>query len=203
MPQTFQYRMLIVDDDAVFCEVADQLFSSLGYAVRCAEDGFEALAMMKEALPDIIICDLNMPRMSGFELLSIVRRRFPQIPVVALSGDYSPEWTVGVIADAYLQKGGEHSPEVLVKEIRDLLEKSPLRANLVRSPKTPVWIPLDGKPYFVLTCLNCLRSFSLPAPKLNGEEKKAERQAKCEFCETDITYVLGGGTTEQVRRGAE
>lgn len=92
MLRTFGYRMLVVDDDAAFCEVADQLFSALGYIVRCAEDGFEALAMMKEVLPDIVICDLNMPRMSGFELLSIVRRRFPQLPVVALSGDYSPEW---------------------------------------------------------------------------------------------------------------
>jgi CheY-like chemotaxis protein len=200
---TFEYRMLIVDDDAAFCEVANQLFSAIGYTVRCAGDGFEALAMMKEALPDIIVCDLNMPRMSGFELLSIVRRRFPQVPVVALSGDYSPEWPVGVIADAYLEKGGEHSPEVLVEKIRDLLEKSPLRANLVKSPNAPVWIPLDGKPYFVLTCLNCLRSFSLPAPKLDGETEKIEQMAKCEFCETDIAYVLDAGTIRQVRRAAE
>src|SRR5215470_16405048 len=110
--------MLIIDDDAVFCEIADQLFSSVGYTVRCAEDGFEALAMMKEALPDIIICDLNMPRMSGFELLAIVRRRFPPIPVIATSGEYvGVDWPTGVIADAYLQKGGDHSPEVLVEKI--------------------------------------------------------------------------------------
>ena len=75
MPRQFDYRMLIVDDDAVFCEIADELFSSQGYTVRCADDGFEALAMMKQALPDIIICDLNLPKMSGFELLSIIRRR--------------------------------------------------------------------------------------------------------------------------------
>lgn len=186
--------MLIVDDDAVFSEVADQLFSSLGYRVRCAADGFEALAMMKEALPDIIICDLNMPRMSGFELLSVVRRRFPRIPVVAVTGDYSSAWPVGLIADAYLQKGGDHSPKILVEKIRDLLEKSPLRTNSVKSSNAPVWIPLDGKPYFVLTCVNCLRSFSLPAPIFKGEKKKIERKAKCEFCETDIAYVLDAGT---------
>ncbi len=61
MPRTFEYRMLIVDDDAVFCEIADELFSSLGYTVRCADDGFEALAMMKEALPDIIISSRKFP----------------------------------------------------------------------------------------------------------------------------------------------
>lgn len=203
MPRTFEYRMLIVDDDAVFCEVADHLFSRLGYTVRCAEDGFEALAMMKEALPDIIICDLNMPRMSGFELLSIVRRRFPQIPVIALTGEYlGSDLPAGLIADAYLQKGGDHSPEVLVEKIRELLEQSPLRANVVKGHNAPVWIPLDGKPYFVLTCVHCLRSVSLPAPTFNRAQK-IERQAKCEFCESEIPYVLDAGVIRQVRRAAE
>ena len=112
------------DDPGVACEIADELFSSLGYTVRCADDGFEALAMMKEALPDIIICDLNLPKMSGFELLSIIRRRFPQIPVIAMSGEYAgTDLPSGAIADAYLQKGGEHSPEVLVSKMRELIPR--------------------------------------------------------------------------------
>ena len=203
MAQTFEYRMLIVDDDAVFCEIADQLFSSLGYTVRCADDGFEALAMMKEALPDVVICDLNMPRMSGFELLSIVRRRFPHIPVVAMSGEYlGTELPTGVLADAYLQKGGEHSPEILVRKIRDLIEKSPLRANIIKTPRAPVWIPLNGKSYFVLTCPECLRSFSLPVPGNAGDPER-ERKAKCESCGQQITYVLDSGVMQQVKRAAE
>ena len=56
-------------------------------------------------------------------------------------------------------------PEVLVAKIRELLEHSPLRGNIVKSPNAPVWIPLNGKQYFVVTCPNCLRSFSLPTPK--------------------------------------
>lgn len=189
MPRQFEYRMLIVDDDAVFCEIADELFSSLGYTVRCAEDGFEALAMMKEALPDVIICDLNLPKMSGFELLSIIRRRFPHIPVIAMSGEFAGgNMPAGVIADIYLEKGGDHSPEDLVKKIRQLLERSPLRPNLVKPPVAPVWIPLNGKEYFVLTCPDCLRSFSLPKPR--DMESARERSAQCEFCDTQITYVL-------------
>jgi len=204
MARTFEYRMLIVDDDAVFCEIADQLFSSLGYTVRCADDGFEALAMMKEALPDVIICDLNMPRMTGFELLSIVRRRFPHIPVVAMSGEYlGTELPTGVLADAYLQKGGEHSPEVLVQKIRDLLEKSPLRANIIKTPRAPVWVPLNGKSYFVLTCPECLRSFSLPVPRDAEEDPERERKAHCESCSHEIKYVLDAGVMQQVKRAAE
>jgi len=159
--------------------------------------------MMKEALPDVIICDLNMPRMSGFELLSIVRRRFPHIPVVAMSGEYlGTDWPNGVIADAYLQKGGEHSPEVLVQKIRELLERSPLRANVVKAPHAPVWIPLNGKSYFVLTCPGCLRSFSLPVP-VDAERGDHERQVVCEFCASEIKYVLDSGVMKQVKRAAE
>ncbi|OLE12458.1 MAG: hypothetical protein AUG89_07550 [Acidobacteria bacterium 13_1_20CM_4_56_7] len=201
MPRQFDYRMLIVDDDAVFCEIADELFSSLGYTVRCAEDGFEALAMMKEALPDIIISDLNLPKMSGFELLSIIRRRFPQIPVIAMSGEYiGTDLPAGLIADAYLQKGGEHSPEVLVDKIRQLLESSPLRSSAVRSPNAPVWIPLDGKQYFVLTCTNCLRSFSLPTP--NDLDDNNSRKSRCEFCNAEIDYVLDAVAIGNARRAA-
>ncbi|HKW17442.1 MAG TPA: response regulator [Terriglobales bacterium] len=202
MARQFDYRMLIVDDDLVFCEIADELFSSLGYTVRCAEDGFEALAMMKQALPDIIICDLNLPKMSGFELLSIIRRRFPQIPVIAMSGAYAgPELPMGVIADAYLQKGGDHSPEELVLNIRDLLEKAPFRASVVKGPNAPVWIPLDGKQYFVLTCPDCLRSFSLPTP--GNLDDKVKRLARCEFCDAEVTYVLDAQAVGQARRDAE
>ena len=202
MLRQFDYRMLIVDDDAVFCEVADELFSTLGYTVRCAEDGFEALAMMKQALPDIIICDLNLPKMSGFELLSIIRRRFPQIPVIAMSGAYTgKDLPMGVIADAYLEKGGRHSPEELVAQIRQLLERAPLRASAVKSAVAPVWIPLNGKQYFVLTCTDCLRSFSLPTP--TDIDSNLERKACCEFCNTEITYVLDAQTVGQARQAVE
>jgi CheY-like chemotaxis protein len=201
MPRQFDYRMLIVDDDAVFCEIADELFSTLGYTVRCADDGFEALAMMKEALPDIIISDLNLPKMSGFELLSIIRRRFPQIPVIAMSGEYmGTDLPTGVIADAYLQKGGEHSPEVLVRKIQELLENSPIRGNIVKSSNAPVWIPLNGKQYFVLTCTNCLRSFSLPTP--NDLKDNVAHKSRCEFCDAEIDYVLDAVAIGNARRSA-
>jgi len=194
--------MLIVDDDAAFSEIAEQLFSQLGYLVRCAENGFVALAMMKEMLPDIIICDLNMPRMSGFELLSIVRRRFPHIPVVAISGEYvAADQAPGFFADAYLEKGGSQSPEVLVTKIRDLLERSPLRPNNDQTSSAPVWIPAQGKSYLVLTCANCLRAFSLPVPA-DSRGQIVERRAKCEFCGTEVVYVWDGDVTENLQRTA-
>ena len=56
-----------------------------------------------------------MPQMSGFELLSVVRRRFPEIPVIAVSGAYETGDRVpgGVIADAFFAKGQHHPDELL------------------------------------------------------------------------------------------
>ena len=78
------------------------LLESKNYEVLCAKDGFEGLTALKRSLPDIIISDLRMPNMNGFEFLSVVRRRFPVIPVIVISGEFSgitvPE---SVLADAF------------------------------------------------------------------------------------------------------
>lgn len=51
-------------------------------------DGLDGLHALSKFFPDVIISDLNMPRMSGFEFLAIVRKRFPHIATIAMSGEY-------------------------------------------------------------------------------------------------------------------
>src|SRR5271163_4516715 len=75
--------ILIVDDNDDLREAFADLFANCGFRVRTAADGFTALADMKSNLPDVLISDLNMPIMSGFELLSLVRARFPEVRVIA------------------------------------------------------------------------------------------------------------------------
>src|ERR1700751_3727884 len=58
-----------------------------GFEARTAADGFAALVELRRSPPDILISDLRMPNMNGFELLSVVRRRFAHIPVIAISGE--------------------------------------------------------------------------------------------------------------------
>ena len=77
-------RILVVDDEPAMREMMSVMLTAEGYAVW--EDGFDALLHLRETALDLIISDLNMPNMSGFEFLSVVRRRFPEIPVVAISG---------------------------------------------------------------------------------------------------------------------
>jgi hypothetical protein len=120
-----------------------------------------------------------------------------------MSGEYlGTDRPTGVLADAYFLKGGEHSPEVLVRKIQELLETSPLRPNIVKAPRAPVWIPLDGKPYFVLTCPDCLRSFSLPTLD-NGRYQGREHEEECQFCGNRITYVLNSGLATQMKKAAD
>lgn len=82
-------RLLLVDDEPAIREVTSALLAWEGYDVSTAEDGVEAMGQLVEPLPDLVISDLRMPRMSGFELLTLVRERFPHVPVIAMSGEFS------------------------------------------------------------------------------------------------------------------
>ncbi len=180
----FRYRILVVDDDEGIRRASQDVLSHFGYEVRTAEDGFEALAVMRKALPDLIVSDLKMPNMSGFEFLSVVRRRFPHIPVIVISGEFvgasNPE---GLLADAFFHKG-QYSPEQLFREIQSLVERSPIRPHLPKPDTAPVWVPRNGS-YVVLTCTGCLRSFSIP----DAEAKGGLNELPCLYCDTTIRFV--------------
>ena len=98
--------VLVVDDKDCIRTSMSLVLESLGYSVRSAEDGHSAIREIRSQKPDILLSDLVMPGMSGFELLMNVRRLFPAIQVIATSGSFSgndvPE---GVLADAFYPKG--------------------------------------------------------------------------------------------------
>ena len=198
--EPFDYRILVVDDDAVFREIAKEILPAHGYDVRCVEDGFEALNTLKSASPDLIIADLNMPRMSGFELLSVVRRRFPQIPVIAVSGEFTgPEIPAGVLADIFLEKG-RYTPRELVQKVAELLERAPLRPSLAKAQYAPVWVPVNERSYYVLTCTNCLRSFPLSDDTLVVDRR--EHQVECDHCGTRVAFRFDVGLRVVARNRA-
>ena len=106
MSNPLKHRILVVDDEESIRLVFAQLLRREGYEVTTAENGFDALLQLKHFQPDVIISDLNMPKMSGFEFLSVVRRRFPNISVIASSGAYGSKVVpTGVLADAFYAKG--------------------------------------------------------------------------------------------------
>ena len=172
-----------MDDEPAIRATADALLSSQGYEVITAVDGFDGLVQLRRSLPDLIISDLSMPSMSGFEFLSVVRKRFPQLPVIAISGAYQGGLG-GVIADAFFFKG-QYSPEELFAKIIVLLEAGPVRPYVHKSDGVPIWIPVNDKGYFVVTCPSCLRSSSVEAKNSPTEIRELE----CPFCQSAIRVL--------------
>lgn len=188
-----KFEILVVDDDDAVRDSIGLLLQMSGYHVSTARNGFDALLQLKRSLPSIIVSDLNMPQMSGFEFLSVVRRRFPKISVIAMSGAYDSGEAVpgGVIADAFYAKG--HSePETLLHVVAELIRTSVVRAMDHQRQSAPVWIPRNGKdsqgiPFVVLTCTDCLRSFPL---NVTTEDLQKIQETPCLFCPNTVRYVI-------------
>lgn len=186
-----KHQILAVDDEPSMRETIALLLISSGYDVSTAEDGFSALQQLRRTLPDLVVTDLNMPQMSGYELLSVVRRRFPQILTVAMSGAYQGEGVPpGVIADSFFAKG--ESPRNLLATIAGLIRTSEDLTSARQKEVAPAWIPRngngsDGVPYVVVTCGECLRAFQLPVVE---EMTGAVFEASCRFCPSKNRYIV-------------
>lgn len=193
MADISKHRILLVDDEPSVREVIASLLEEEGYGVSMAEHGLDALVQLRTEIPDVIISDLNMPLMSGFEFLSVVRRRFPEIPVIAVSGAYESGDHVpgGVIADAFFAKGRMQLRELL-PTVAELIQSGAVRAADHHRQSAPIWIPRNGKdskgvPFIVLTCTQCLRSFHLSVLR---EDIQEIQETPCFFCATPVRYII-------------
>jgi CheY-like chemotaxis protein len=154
--------ILIADDNAAILGMLAEIFSEQGHSVRTACDGFAALDAIRERAPDILLSDLNMPRMSGYELLAIVRRRFPQIAVIAMSADYSGvAIPPGIAADGFYAKGSGRIARLI--EILHNLQNDETRQSL--RVAVPVWITRSAHHEEDLStsgfaCPDCSKTFS-------------------------------------------
>lgn len=181
--------ILVVDDEPIRRKVLAQVLSVSGYETGVAEDGFDALLKIDERKPALLISDLRMPHMSGFELLSVVRRRFPEIPVIATSGDYDPLTLLPcIVCDAFFKKGSYQPPELLEKAAELLGGQH--RAAILKDYPVPVWLPRGRDDYYIVTCTNCLRSF--PVRSTEAEDEHAEQNTLCIYCQTALRYFIEG-----------
>jgi CheY-like chemotaxis protein len=196
--QTFEERslmsalkttVLLVDDDPAIRNLLSIILTKSGYEVRSAQDGFSALAALRHEIPDILLSDLYMPGMSGFELLSVVRRRFPAITAVAMSSAYSGSSVPpGVVADAFYEKAT--SPDALLGIIRSVHNDPHGRLSFPGNPVTPIWIErnTDGseETHILLNCPECMRTFSQSHPK----SALVIHETQCHYCLASIAYAL-------------
>lgn len=117
-------RILIIEDDSASRALVHYLLESAGYATLEAEDGAIGLQIALQAQPDLIICDLQMPVMNGYELVRVLReqpgwRHVPLIAVTAFSmaGDRETALTAGF--DEHITK--PITPETFVRQVEAFL----------------------------------------------------------------------------------
>jgi CheY-like chemotaxis protein len=131
-----ELSVLVVDDDHDFRELARRLLEREGYTVIEADNGRAALARLRDATPSVILLDLMMPEMDGFDVVAAIQGNtaWRPIPVVVITAkDLSPEdheRLNGYVARV-LQKGAL-SREALLGEVRDLVAASASRRRARR-----------------------------------------------------------------------
>jgi CheY-like chemotaxis protein len=178
--------ILIVEDEESVRNSLAEVFTYLGYRTRSAADGLAALIEIRQEVPDILLSDLNMPEMSGFELLSIIHRRFPAIYVIAMSGMFTEsQFPSGVTADAYYQKGGG------VADLVKMVETRPLPRREHRETPEPIWIQRNGhdasgEEFVTIACPECFRTF----PQAIDGTASLILDTICVFCGGWILYAI-------------
>ena len=118
--------VLLVDDDPAVRTLLSRQLKQKGFETREAEDGIEGLVKLRNELPGVIISDLEMPRMSGIEFVSVVRRRFPCITVIVLSGSIPNEIPEQSEPDVWFEKGSLNFA-ILLQTLRGLIKRTPER----------------------------------------------------------------------------
>jgi CheY-like chemotaxis protein len=118
-------KVLVADDSALILRMATDLLSEAGYTVITAGDGQTALRRVDEEHPDLVVLDLLMPRMTGFDVLREIKRsdRIQNTPVLVMSGVYKEDvvshlWEMG--AAGFMDKN--LLADTLVFRVRSLLE---------------------------------------------------------------------------------
>jgi len=117
-------KILLVDDEIDFVEVLRVRLEDNNYEVLVAYDGEEGLERAERDGPDLIILDIMLPKISGFDvcLKLKINKNFKNIPIIMLSAKFQPndiKFGVAMGADAYITKPFE--PQVLIDKVHELL----------------------------------------------------------------------------------
>ena len=123
-------KVLLVEDEPTLSYIIRDTLSDQGFSVDLACDGEEALALLNVSCPDVVVADVMMPRMDGFEMLKRIRRGGNQTPVLFLTArsavsDVVEGFELG--ANDYLKK--PFSMQELIVRIKALVGKAYVRAD--------------------------------------------------------------------------
>ena len=123
-------RLLVVDDDLGILNLLNTILANEGYEVVTADCGRDGLAALERERPDLILLDVQMPGMSGFEVLAAIRQNHPNLPVIMITGFGSEDVATQALrlgADDYLTK--PLKVRNVCFRIQNALERARLRAT--------------------------------------------------------------------------
>ena len=103
MNMTTTPDILVIEDDPIMREALTDWLQAAGYGVRTAADGNTGLAAVKLAIPAVVITDIQMPGTSGAAIISELKRDYPQVAIIAISGLFNSGH--GLDAEAALALG--------------------------------------------------------------------------------------------------
>ena len=123
-------KILVVDDESDILEVLQKRLIKAGYEVVTAADGEEALVRMKENDPDLVLLDLMLPKLNGFEVLKEIRQKFANKwrPVIIISAKTELDAVkecYNLEADLYLSK--PCNMDSIVRGVETMISIIPLR----------------------------------------------------------------------------
>jgi len=117
-------KILVIDDDAAVTDLLSLLLKSQGFDVTATNNSADGLNLIRETQPDMVVLDLMMPEMDGWEVCKTVRT-FSQVPIIILSALNDPSMIASVLdagADDYLTK--PTPSRVLVAHINRLVNRT-------------------------------------------------------------------------------
>jgi CheY-like chemotaxis protein len=79
--------VLVVDDEPIIAATAVEILRISGYRATCVHDGKAALEAARQAVPDVLLSDVLMPGMNGFELAKVIKRTYPVCKILLFSGN--------------------------------------------------------------------------------------------------------------------
>lgn len=126
--------ILLVDDSEVDRRmVAGMLAQEKSYTIQLANNGSEAVSFLQQSSPDLVLADLFMPGMDGMELLQVIRREYPLIPVVLMTSRGSEEIAVQALQNGAASYVPKHLlRRYLLKTVCDLLAQARERRSRAR-----------------------------------------------------------------------
>ena len=115
-------KIMVIDDSSTIRRSAEIFLGQAGYKIVLAEDGFDALAKINDSHPDLIFCDILMPRLDGYQTCALIKKsaKFRNTPVIMLSskdGLFDRARGAMVGSDEYLTK--PFTKDSLLKTVRN------------------------------------------------------------------------------------